>query len=89
MPRPAAASGSSTQPAWATVDQASSRMATRWVSATRLPTVMVTTASTATAGAQVPASAGRPMPSSTTSAAAPATLETTERKAATGSGAPA
>ena len=50
---------------------------------------MVSTATTPTAGAQTPASGGSPSPSSTRTAATPADFDTTERNAATGSGAPA
>src|SRR5512143_517724 len=86
---PAEASGSITQPAWATVDQASTRTAIRWRIATRLPKVTVTAAITPMTGAQVPPRADRPSESSTTRAVAPAVFDTTARNAATGSGAPA
>jgi len=85
----APASGSTTQPAWATVDHASSRTAVRWRSATRLPTVMVTAASTPTGAAQSPARSGAPTASTRTTALSPATFDTVDRNAATGSGAPA
>ncbi len=80
-------SGMTTQPACATVDQASRRTTSSWRSAMRLPSVMLSAASTAMASR-----AGVPMAatarSTTSRAARAATLETVARNAAIGVDAP-
>ena len=86
---PVPSSGSSTQPAWATVDHASSRTAPVWARATRLPIVIVATTSTANHGCHEAESPGRPMTSRIAAAARPATFDVVDRNAATGTGDPA
>src|SRR6476620_7696058 len=80
--------GSTTQPAWATVDHASRRTTSSWRSAMTLPSVMLSADSTAidsTAGVPRTATAR----STTSSAASAATLDTVARNVATGTDEPA
>src|SRR6478752_8451966 len=80
--------GSTTQPAWATVDHASRRTTSSWRSAMTLPSVMLSADSTAidsTAGVPRTATAR----STTSSAASAATLDTVARNVATGTDDPA
>ena len=80
--------GSTTQPAWATVDHASRRTTSSWRSAMTLPSVMLSADSTAidsTAGVPRTATAR----STTSRAASAATLDTVARNVATGTDEPA
>src|SRR6478609_9832378 len=80
--------GSTTQPAWATVDHASRRTTSSWRSAMTLPSVMLSADSRAidsTAGVPRTATAR----STTSRAASAAILETVARKVATGTDEPA
>src|SRR6478609_4699516 len=79
--------GSTTQPAWATVDHASRRTTSSWRSAMTLPSVMLSADSTAidsTAGVPRTATAR----STTSSAASAATLDTVARNVAIGTDEP-
>src|SRR6476620_11655158 len=80
--------GSTTQPAWATVDHASRRTTSSWRSAMTLPSVMLSVASTAMARTTgVPSTATAR--STTSRAARAATLDTVARNVATGTDEPA
>src|SRR5215207_237402 len=69
-------------------DQASSRTASTWRKAARLPTVIVTAASTATTVRRSDPSGAIPLVTSTSRPATPADFDTTARNAVTSTGAP-
>ena len=85
---PASANGSSMYPAWAMLEYASSRTTCRCCSATRFPMNIVNSENIAKIGAQKSATGRNATNISWSSPANPAAFEATERKAATGTGAP-
>src|SRR4029453_14523410 len=82
------AKGASMYPAWATDDQASNRTGSCCRRGATLPTVMVRAAPPARSGPQVSAYGHRPYRSTWINPTRPAALDTTDRYAATGTGAP-